>query len=62
MSKDRKEVDKQIAKANNLSNALLSGLLVTVIEENKKNLKFNSSLEGLLGAVQAYDTEIGRLK
>lgn len=62
MGEDKKDVDKQIEKATHLSNALLSGLLASRVQENKKNIKVNVSLRSLLDAVQIYHTEISRLQ
>lgn len=61
MVETKNDVDKQIARANNLSNALLSGLLATRIDENKRNVKVNTNLRGLLEAVQIFYNEISRL-
>lgn len=54
--------EKQIAEANTLSNALLSGLIAEGIAENKRDIKISSTLKNLSELVNKYKNEVDKLR
>lgn len=54
--------DQQIKAANELGNALLAGLVIDGITENKKNIKITSSLWNLNEIIRNYKIEVDKLK
>lgn len=54
--------EKQISEANELGNALLSGLIAEGIARNKKNIKIGGGLLNLRELIANYKNEVEKLK
>lgn len=52
----------QISKANELGNALLSGIIAEGIAENKKNIKISGGLSNLRDLIENYKNEVEKIK
>ena len=53
---------KQIIEANELGNALLSGLIAEGIAKNKKNTNISGGLINLRDLIENYKNEVEKLK